>query len=91
MHRPVRRASRIRLPNLLVVPEKDTMAPAGPALRMAKRALGELFRRRGGHDDVDEGGEDHVHVLKVEVNFLQPAREDRLDLKRRKGVCAGTS
>lgn len=70
-HRPVRRAGRIRVPILLVVPEMDTMAPLGPTLRVAdKAARAELFRSRGGHYDVYEGGEDHVNVLKAEVDFL---------------------
>jgi pimeloyl-ACP methyl ester carboxylesterase len=49
-HRPVRRAARIRIPILLVVPEQDTMAPIGPALRVAEKAAhAERFRSRGGH------------------------------------------
>ena len=70
-HRPVRRAARIRIPILLVVPENDTMAPIGPTLRVARKApLAELFRSRGGHYDVYEGGQDHVNVLNVKVEFL---------------------
>jgi fermentation-respiration switch protein FrsA (DUF1100 family) len=70
-HRPVRRAGRIRVPILLVVPEEDTMAPIAPTLRVAKRAPNaELFRSRGGHYDVYEGGKDHVNVLNAEVEFL---------------------
>jgi uncharacterized protein len=70
-HRPVRRAARIRIPILLVVPEQDTMAPIGPALRISQKAPhAELFRSRGGHYDVYEGGRDHVNVLNAEVEFL---------------------
>jgi len=70
-HRPVRRAAKIRCPILLVVAENDTIAPVGPALRVAERATkGELFRSRGGHYGVYEGGEDHDRVLDVEVEFL---------------------
>jgi fermentation-respiration switch protein FrsA (DUF1100 family) len=70
-HRPVRRAAAIQCPILLVVPEQDTMAPIRPTLRVAEKAPdAELFRSRGGHYDVYEGGEDHVNVLNVEVEFL---------------------
>ena len=70
-HRPVRKAADIRSPILLVVGENDAIAPAGPALRVADRApKGELYRSRGGHYDVYEGGEDYDNVLNVEVDFL---------------------
>lgn len=69
--RPVRRAARIRCPILLVVAEHDTMAPTGPALRVAERApRGELHRSRGGHYDVYQGGESFDDVLRVELEFL---------------------
>jgi dienelactone hydrolase len=71
-HRPVRKAADIRCPILLVVAENDTIAPVGPALRVAERApRAELFRSRGGHYGVYEGGEDYDRVLKVEVEFLR--------------------
>jgi pimeloyl-ACP methyl ester carboxylesterase len=70
-HRPVRRASELRCPILLIVAETDTIAPVGPALRVAERApKGELFRSRGGHYGVYEGSEDHDRVVNVEVEFL---------------------
>jgi dienelactone hydrolase len=70
--RPVRKAANIRCPILLVVAEHDTIAPVGPALRLAERApKGELFLSRGGHYGVYEGGEDHQRVLDVEVEFLR--------------------
>jgi pimeloyl-ACP methyl ester carboxylesterase len=70
-HRPVRKAADIRCPILLVVAENDTIAPAGPALRVAERApKGELIRSHGGHYDVYEGGEDFDRVLDAEVEFL---------------------
>jgi dienelactone hydrolase len=70
--RPVRRAAAIRRPLLLVVAEHDTMAPVEPALRVADKASGaELYRSRGGHYDVYEGGADHDNVLRVEVDFLR--------------------
>jgi dienelactone hydrolase len=69
--RPVRRAGAIRCPLLLVVAEHDTMAPVAPALRVADKApQAELYRSRGGHYDVYEGGEDHDNVLRAEVEFL---------------------
>jgi pimeloyl-ACP methyl ester carboxylesterase len=76
--RPVRRAADIRCPILLVVAEHDTMAPTGPALRVADRApRGELHRSRGGHYDVYQGGASFDDVLRVELDFLHrnaPAR-----------------
>jgi pimeloyl-ACP methyl ester carboxylesterase len=75
-HRPVRKAARIRCPILLVVAEHDTIAPVGPALRIAERApRAELFLSRGGHYGVYEGGEDHERVLDVEVEFLRRQAE----------------
>ena len=71
-HRPVRKAARIRCPILLVVAENDTIAPVGPALRVAERApKSELFRSRGDHYGVYEGGEDYDRVVDVEVEFLR--------------------
>ncbi|MFL5825580.1 MAG: alpha/beta hydrolase [Thermoleophilaceae bacterium] len=70
-HRPVRKAAGIRCPILLVVAENDTIAPVRPALRVAERApRAELFRSRGGHYGVYEGGEDFDRVIDVEVEFL---------------------
>jgi pimeloyl-ACP methyl ester carboxylesterase len=67
----VRRAAAIRCPILLIVAEHDTMAPVGPALRVADEARrAELHRSRGGHYDVYEGGVDHNNVLRTEVEFL---------------------
>jgi pimeloyl-ACP methyl ester carboxylesterase len=72
MHRPVRRAAQARCPLLMVVAEHDTMAPIGPALRVASRApRGELYRSRGGHYDVYSGGLDHDNVVRVELEFLR--------------------
>jgi hypothetical protein len=69
--RPVRRAAAIRCPLLLVVAERDTMAPVVPAPRVVEKAhRAELYRSRGGHYDVYEGGADHDTVLSVEVEFL---------------------
>ena len=70
-HRPVRKAADIRCPILLVVAEHDTIAPVGPALRVADRAPNsELFRSRGDHYGVYEGGEDFDRVITVEIEFL---------------------
>ncbi|MFE3055456.1 alpha/beta hydrolase [Nocardia sp. NPDC059239] len=71
VHRPVRTAHRIQCPLLMVVAESDTMAPTGPATQAAARApRGELYRSRGGHYDVYDGGIDHSDVLRVELEFL---------------------
>jgi dienelactone hydrolase len=69
--RPVRRAAAIRCPILLVVAEQDTMAPVAPAVRVTQKAArGELYRSRGGHYDVYQGGKSFDDVLRVEVEFL---------------------
>jgi hypothetical protein len=53
------------------VAQDDTMAPTGPALRVAEKApRAALYRGRGGHYDVYEGGKDHDYVLRTEVEFL---------------------
>jgi uncharacterized protein len=68
----VRRAAAIRCPILLIVAEHDTMAPTGPAIRVAETApRGELYRSRGGHYDVYQGGKSFDDVLRVEVEFLR--------------------
>ena len=75
-HRPVRRARDIRCPILLVVAEADTIAPVGPALRVADRApRGELYRSRGGHYGPYKGGADFENVVRVEVEFLHNHRK----------------
>jgi pimeloyl-ACP methyl ester carboxylesterase len=67
----VRKAAEISCPILLVVAEHDTIAPVGPALRVAERAANaELFRSRGDHYDVYEGGQDYDRVISAEVEFL---------------------
>jgi pimeloyl-ACP methyl ester carboxylesterase len=70
-HRPARKAADIRCPILLVVAENDTIAPAGPAIRVAERApRAELIRCRGDHYGVYQGGEDYDTVVTAEVEFL---------------------
>jgi dienelactone hydrolase len=70
--RPVRRAAAIRCPILLIIAEHDTMAPVGPALRVADKAQrGEVHRSRGGHYDVYQGGQSFDDVVAVELEFLR--------------------
>lgn len=70
--RPVRHAADITIPLLLVVPERDSMAPIGPALHVADRApLGELHRVSGGHYDVYEGGASFADTVAAELDFLE--------------------
>ena len=67
----MRKAADIHCPILLVVAEHDTIAPVGPALRVAERApKAELFRSRGDHYGVYERGEDFDRVITVETEFL---------------------
>jgi pimeloyl-ACP methyl ester carboxylesterase len=67
----VRKAAEIGCPILLVVAEHDTIAPTGPALRVAERApKAELVRSRGDHYDVYEGGQDYDRVVNAELEFL---------------------
>jgi hypothetical protein len=69
-HRPGRKAANIRCPILLILAEIDTIAPIGPALRVADRApKSQLYRSRGGHYGRYKGGEDHDNVMGVEVEF----------------------
>jgi hypothetical protein len=69
-HRPGRKAANIGCPILLIVAEIDTIAPIGPALRVADRApKSQLYRSRGGHYGPYKGGEDHDNVMRVEVEF----------------------
>jgi dienelactone hydrolase len=81
MHRPVRKAASIRCPILLIVPEADTVAPAGQTLLVAKRAPhAELHRSKGGHYDVYEGGAAFDETLRLEVEFLH--RHSQADTPR---------
>jgi uncharacterized protein len=51
--------------------EADAIAPVPAALEVARRAPGaELFRSRGGHYDVYEGGASFADVLRTEIDFL---------------------
>lgn len=52
--------------------ENETIAPAGPALKVAERApASEVYRSRGGHYAVYEGGGDYDNVVRVEGEFLR--------------------
>jgi fermentation-respiration switch protein FrsA (DUF1100 family) len=69
--RPVRRAGKIGIPILLVVPEQDTVAPVRPAIRVTRKAPGgELHRSAGGHYDVYRGGASFQDTVDAEVEFL---------------------
>ena len=47
------------------------MAPVDPAVRVTQQApRAELYRSRGGHYDVYQGGRSFDDVLRVEVEFL---------------------
>lgn len=71
-HRPARNAARITCPLLLVVADKDTLAPIPPALRVAARApRAELVRSQGGHYDVYAGGPGHEDAVRAELAFLR--------------------
>jgi hypothetical protein len=66
-----RRAKRSRRGSIDPLGTDDTIAPVGPALRVAERApKSELFRSRGDHYGVYQGGEDYDRVIDVEVEFL---------------------
>jgi pimeloyl-ACP methyl ester carboxylesterase len=70
-HRPIRHATDIKIPFLLIVAEQDTQAPVKPALTVAQRApQAELRRSRGGHYDVYEGGTAFDEAIEWEVDFL---------------------
>ena len=69
-YRPVRHASRVRCPLLVVVCEDDQSAPPAPAARAARRApQGELVRVGGGHyaPFLDH----HNEVANAELSFLR--------------------
>ena len=71
-NRPVRHARDIKIPILLIVAEHDTQAPVDPALAVADRASrAELYRSKGGHYDVYDGGVAFDDVIEWEVEFLR--------------------
>jgi uncharacterized protein len=68
-YRPGRDSSRVRCPLLVLVCDQDQSAPAGPAVRAAKRAPeGELARMPGGHYEPFLGG--HEQAADAELSFL---------------------
>lgn len=69
-YRPVRAASRVRCPLLVVVADGDRTAPPGPSLRAAAAApRGELVRVDGDH--YSPFLERHEQVVQAELRFLQ--------------------
>ncbi|MGI5231187.1 alpha/beta hydrolase [Actinoallomurus sp. CA-142502] len=69
-YRPVRQASRVRCPLLVVAGDSDRSAPPKAAIRTAERApRGELVRLKGGHyaPFLDE----HEKVVSAELEFLR--------------------
>ena len=69
MYRPARHASEIRCPLLVVAPEGDGVAPAGPVTRAGERApRGEVVRILGGHYAPYLDG--HEHAVDVQLAFL---------------------
>ena len=70
MYRPARYASRVRCPLLVVAPEGDGVAPAGPVIRAGERAAqGEVVRMDGGHyAPLLEG---HERAVEVQLDFLR--------------------
>lgn len=70
-HRPVKKAGRIAIPILLVVAREDSVAPTSMAVDVAEKAPhGELYRSRGGHYDVYQGGEAYEDAVEAEIEFL---------------------
>jgi hypothetical protein len=74
--RPVRRAAAVRCPILLIVAEHDTMAPTGPALRVAERApRGDNYWIRPGVNTLEIlaglGFTYHIDDLSADEPFLQ--------------------
>jgi uncharacterized protein len=75
-YRPGRYASRVRCPLLVMVCDDDRSAPAGPAIRAAKRARkGELARLPGGHYAPFMGA--HEQAVELQLSFLERHLLDR--------------
>ena len=69
-YRPVRYASRVRCPLLVLACDDDGVAPPGPAVRAAQRApRGELVRLPGGHYKPFMDG--HDQAVEVQLSFLR--------------------
>jgi uncharacterized protein len=70
--RPVKKASAIRCPILLIIGEQDFMVPAEAIKQVAASAPeSELHFVPGGHADGFAGGIAHDRVLALQVDFLQ--------------------
>ena len=68
-YRPGRWASRIACPLLVLAPERDGVAPQGPAIRAAERApRGEIARIEGGHYAPLLDG--HERAVEAQLDFL---------------------
>lgn len=70
-YRPIRSASKIRCPVLIVAAEKDTLIPIRAVVRTAARIPDcELVRRPVSHFDV-YAGEEFERVAAIEADFLE--------------------
>ncbi|MEJ7831907.1 MAG: alpha/beta fold hydrolase [Nocardioides sp.] len=72
INRPVAVADRLRMPLLLVVARKDTIAPPSAVERVAKKAQGEVLVERYdiGHFEIYEG-EPFERSVAAQVDFLR--------------------
>jgi uncharacterized protein len=80
-YRPGRHASRVRCPLLVLVCDQDQTAPAGPAVRAARRApRAELVHLPGGHyaPFLDA----HQQAVEAELSFLRRHLLDRARAER---------
>lgn len=69
-YRPVRYASRVPCPLLVLAYADDGVAPPGPAVRAAQRApRGELVRLPGGHYEPFMDG--HEQAVEIQLSFLR--------------------
>lgn len=69
-YRPVRFASGVRCPLLVLAYDQDGAALPAPAVRAAQRApRGELVRLPGGHYEAFTGG--HERAVEIELSFLR--------------------
>lgn len=70
-YRPGRRAAKVSCPILFCICETDSVAPAGPTLRYAKKApRGEVRLYRAGHFDIYVG-EAFERVVADQLDFLE--------------------
>jgi pimeloyl-ACP methyl ester carboxylesterase len=69
-YHPGRCAAEIQCPILFAVAEHDAVAPAGPTLRYARKAKGEVKVYQGGHFDIYVG-EPFERVVADQIEFLR--------------------